>query len=331
MKKLLYIVLNIIAIVLAICTILSVFRNTESRYLKIVDFPRIQFFLASLFIIIILCVFIKKWHWYHFMLMIGLFVGVGINGFYLVNYTVLVPVEVPWANTSKSSDDTFKLLIANVKMSNKNAQPLIDIINEKKPDLVLAMEVNNWWGGQLKVLDKDYPYSQQTLNEVAYGMTLYSKFELKNVDINYLNNEKVPSFVSTILLPDGKIFTFHSVHPVPPTHFKDLPDSKGQQEAALKKLGRMIEDRKSPTLVAGDLNDVVWSYVDELTGTENILYDVRVGRVFFNSYNAENLFMSWPLDHIFVTEEFRLINLERLQDIESDHYPIFAELQLYND
>lgn len=317
-----------IAVIIAICTIFSVFRNTENRYLKMVDFPRIQFFLASLISIIVFWIANKKWKWYDFMLMIGLFLGLFINSYYLINYTSIVPVEVPWANASTSSDDTFSLLISNVKMSNKNAQPLIDLIDKNEPDLVLAMEVNNWWGEQLKVLDKTYPYSQQTLNEVAYGMTLYSKFPLKDVEVNYLNNDKVPSFISTISLLNGSTFTFYSVHPVPPTHFKDLPDNEGQQESALKKLGRMIEDRKFPILVAGDLNDVVWSHIDELTGTENILYDVRVGRGLFNSYNAENFLMRWPLDHVFVTEEFKLKKLVRLPNIDSDHYPIFVELKL---
>jgi len=307
---------------------LSVFRDTESRYLKMVDFPRIQFFIATILSIIVLWIVMKKWKWYDAILLIGLFIGLIINSYYLINYTTLVPEEVPRANDSIVISNTFSLLITNVKMSNKNAQPLIDLVKKREPDLVLAMEVNNWWGEQLVVLDKEYPYSQQTLNEVAYGMTLYSKFPIKDIQVNYLNNENVPSFVSTISIPNGRTFTFHSVHPVPPTYFKDLPDNEGQQESALKKLGRLIEDRKFPTLVAGDLNDVVWSHVDELTGTENILYDVRVGRGLFNSYNAENLFMRWPLDHVFVTEEFKLKKLERLQHIESDHFPIFVELEL---
>ena len=159
-------------------------------------------------------------------------------------------------------------------------------------------------------------------------MILYSKYPLKATEVKYLNNKKVPSFETKITLTNDKIITLHCVHPVPPTHFKNLPDNAGQQEKALKKLGKRLENRKYPTVVAGDINDVVWSYVDELTGTENILYDVRVGRGFYNSYNAENFLMRWPLDHVFVTEEFRLKKLERLSKIGSDHFPIYVELVL---
>ncbi|CAM3322147.1 endonuclease/exonuclease/phosphatase family protein [Aequorivita lipolytica] len=328
MRKILLIIFYVIAIISAIGSILSILRNAEIRYLKMLDFPRIQLFIASLICLIALWIIIKKWKWYDYLIIFGLLSGLFINSTFLINYTSIVPVEVPWAKDLKSSNDQFSLLLANVKMSNKNAQPLIELIDLKKPDLILAMEVDEWWNEELKVLKNEFPYSQHTINEVAYGMVLYSKFPLKEVEVDYLNNKKVPSFETTITLVNGKNISFHSVHPVPPTHFKDLPDNAGQQATALQKLGKEIKGRKFPTIVAGDLNDVVWSYVDDLTGTENILYDVRVGRGFFNSYNAKSFIMRWPLDHVFVTEEFRLQKLERLPKIGSDHFPMFVKLLL---
>lgn len=328
MKKNLIIVLYVIVIILTLCSILSLFRNADIRYLKMLDFPRIQFFIASLVSLIVLWIIIKKWKWYHYLLIFGLLSGLFINSIFLINYTSLVPVEVPWANNLKSPSDQFSLLLSNVKMTNKNAQPLIELINQKNPDLILAMEVDGWWNKELQVLEKEYPHSQHTINEVTYGMVLYSKFPLEKVEVNYLNNKKVPSFETTISLADDKNISFHSIHPVPPTHYKHLPDNAGQQATALQKLGNEIKSRKFPTLVAGDLNDVVWSYVDELTDTKDILHDVRVGRGFYNSFNAKKALMRWPLDHVFVTEEFRLKKLERLPKIGSDHFPIFVELAL---
>jgi endonuclease/exonuclease/phosphatase (EEP) superfamily protein YafD len=298
------------------------------RYLKMLDFPRIQFFITSLISLIALWIVIRKWFWYDYMIIVALLIGLIVNSSFLINYTGLVPVEVPTANDVKASDGQFSLLLINVKMSNRKPQPLLKLIELKKPDLVLAMEVDVWWNNNLKVLEKEYPFSHHTINDVAYGMVLYSKLPLKKVEVDYLQNENVPSFESTITLASGKNISLYCAHPVPPSHFKDLPDNAGQQETALEKLGKEIIGRKLPTFVAGDLNDVVWSYVDEVTGTENILYDVREGRGFYNSYNAENIIRKWPLDHVFVTKEFRLKKLERLPKIGSDHYPIFVELVL---
>lgn len=304
------------------------FRNAEIRYLKMLDFPRLQFFLLSLISLVLLVIVTKKWQWYNFLVIAGLLIGLVVNGSFLINYTSLVPVEVSTVLNLKASDAQFSLLLTNVKMSNRKAEPLIELIALRKPDMILAMEVNAWWDEQLKVLENEYPYSQHTINEVAYGMVLYSKLPLKHLEVDYLNNEKVPSFKSTITLPNGKNIRFHCIHPVPPTHFKELPDNEDQEAVAMKKLGKEVKARKFPTLVAGDLNDVVWSYVDDLTGTKNILYDIRVGRGFYNSYNAENMFMKWPLDHVFVTKEFQLKKLERLPTIGSDHFPIYVELVL---
>ncbi|WP_048330892.1 endonuclease/exonuclease/phosphatase family protein [Bizionia psychrotolerans] len=328
LKKIIKFTLYLIAIVVAICSMLSVFRNAEIRYLKMLDFPRIQLFILSFICFLWLSFTLKNRPWYKILAIIGLLFGLLINGSFIINYTPLVPEQVPTAKEITSPKNQLSLLIANVKMSNKNADLLINLIETKKPDLVLAMETDTWWNKQLKVLKDDYPYNQKAINEVTYGMILFSKFPLKNVKINYLNNEKVPSFESSILLTNNRTISLHCLHPVPPTHFEELPDNASQDENAMKKLGSLIEKRKYPTIVAGDLNDVVWSYVDDLTNTENLLYDVRVGRGFYNSYNAENILMRWPLDHIFVTEEFHLNKIERLSKIGSDHFPIYVELVL---
>ncbi len=328
LRKTIYIFLSVIVVVLAICSLLSILRNTESRFLKMLDFPRIQFFITSLISLIALAIIIRKWRWYDALLIAGALCGVVINGVYLKNYTSLVPKEVPTVTDIKSSDVQFSLLIANVKMSNRKAQPLIDLIEDRGPDLVLAMEVDQWWDNALNGIEEKYPYSQETINEVTYGMALYSKFPIKDIAVNYLHNENVPSFEGTIALSNDRLISFYGIHPVPPTHFEDLPDNAGQEEVAMKILGDKVKDNKLPTVVAGDLNDVVWSHVDELTGTKDILYDVRTGRGFYNSYNAKNIFMRWPLDQVFVTKEFRLKSLERLPEIGSDHFPIYVELVL---
>ncbi len=330
LKKAFRIVLYILAIFIMLCSMLSIFRNSEIRYLKMLDFPRIQLFIISLATILILLIFIRKRSWFKNILFSGLLIGILINGYFLINYTHLVPVEVPSAEAPFNPSNELSMIIANVKMSNKNVQPLMDLISEKNPDLILAMETDQWWSNKLNVLTANYPYFQQSTNKVAYGMVLYSKLPLNMIDVTYLNNKKVPSFESTITLKNNQEISLHCLHPVPPTHYKDLPDNANQDENAMKKLGKHIQDRKHPTIVAGDLNDVVWSYVDELTNTKNILFDLRVGRGFFNSFSAENMFMRWPLDHVFVTEEFRLKKLERLSKIGSDHFPIYVELALKN-
>ena len=262
------------------------------------------------------------------MVLAGLGFSLYIHGNYLINYTSLVDVKVPTATESENPDNSISVLIPNVQMSNTKSATLIELISLKNPDLVLAMEVNERWNEALSGLKKDYPYTQEALNAKTYGMILYSKFPFRKKEVNYINNANVPSFESSIMLNQTMEINLDCLHPVPPTHFEDLPDNEGQKEVALIVLGEKIKGRANPTLVIGDLNEAVWSRVDQSTGTDNLLFDVRAGRGFYNSYGATNILMRWPLDHVFVTKEFYLRKLERLPKIGSDHFPIFVELVL---
>ncbi|CAH0998776.1 hypothetical protein LEM8419_00118 [Neolewinella maritima] len=328
LRKALYLLLSLIAVAVAIASILSMFRNTDSRYLKMLDFPRIQLFIVSVVALLLFILDTKRWQWYDYALVGALLSGIAINGGYLINYTPLVAPRVPQVTASSDPAREIGLLLANVKMSNRNAQPLLDLIERRRPDLLLAMEVDDWWDEQLQPIEQDYPYTHEAINEKAYGMTLYSKYPLENIQVNYLNNEKVPSFESRITLADGRSVQLHTLHPVPPTRFEDLPDNAGQEEVAMLKLGRRVAAEDLPAIVAGDLNDVVWGYTDELTGTQDLLHDVRVGRGFYNSYDASSPFLRWPLDHVFVTKHFGLLELERLESIDSDHFPVYVKLVL---
>jgi endonuclease/exonuclease/phosphatase (EEP) superfamily protein YafD len=327
-KYYLLIALQVFALALTVLAILSEFNNVESRHLKMLDFLRIQFFLFTLISLIPLLLLIKQWNWFNYSIIFGLVLGLYIHGKYLVNYTSLVAVEVPTAAALEDSDQSIRILLVNVQMSNKNTVALIDLIAKENPDLVLVMEVNKRWSEALSVLENDYPHVQAEINDLTYGMLLFSKFPFRKKEVNYINNENVPSFESSILLNDTMEINLDCLHPVPPTRFEDLPDNEGQKEIALKIVGKLVKGRSNPTIVLGDMNAVVWSKVDHLTGTDNLLFDVRVGRGFYNSFSATNIILRWPLDHVFVTKEFRLKKISRLPKIGSDHFPILVELVL---
>lgn len=229
--------------------------------------------------------------------------------------------------TKDSSGTSLKLLIVNVWMKNNNALDFLEIVYTENPDMLLAMEVNDWWLSQLDTLDNFYPNKMEHSLDNTYGMVLYSKFELKKRKTLFLNHENVPSFHAQVELPNHKVFNFHGVHPVPPKP-SEYPDNLGEEEVELVKVGQIVAEESEPSVVAGDFNDVAWSNTSRLFELQGKLNDVRVGRGMYNSFDANSWIMRWPLDHVFVTEEFRLLEIKRLPKFGSDHFPIMVELSL---
>ena len=87
-------------------------------------------------------------------------------------------------------------------------------------------------------------------------------------------------------------------------------------------------DSEIPVIVIGDFNDVAWSNTTSMFQTVGELLDVRKGRSFYNTFDATSFIMRWSLDHIFLSEEFRVENISIGSDIKSDHFPFYAQLYL---
>lgn len=327
MKKFIYYFALIAGTLLILVTLLSLIYDVRFWFLKVLDFPRLQK-LIGLLICLGLFLFVKRnWKYPSILFVSGLVISVIIQLTYIVPYTFLAKKEVASAAKDMEAESSVKLLVANVWMKNDKAQAFLDVVNEADPDIIIAMETNTWWKEQLSSLQSKYPHHVLRPLDNTYGMLLYSKYPLENTRVMHLKHKDVPSIHSKVTLPNGREFMLRAVHPVPPKP-SEHPDNVGEKELELIKVGQMVTERELPVIVAGDFNDVAWSRTSRLFGTESRLNDIRVGRGLYNSFDAKSFIMRWPLDHIFVSEDFRVADLQKLPKFGSDHFPIMAELIL---
>jgi endonuclease/exonuclease/phosphatase (EEP) superfamily protein YafD len=327
MRKFLNYLTILVATVLILLALASLIHDVVYWYAKVLDFPRIQYLIAAVICLLLFAVLNRRWRGADMALTLGLLATIGIQAAFILPYLVGTPVVPAAAETDVAADRRVSVLIANVLLDNRETQPFIDLVRSADPDMVLTMEVDDYWVERLAVLEADYPHQMKYPADNGYGMALYSRYPLSGGETAFLQTDSVPSFHTEVALPAAR-FVFHGVHPLAPVPSQHFPDGAGKREVALIKVADKVDTYQLPSIVAGDFNDVSWSNTSRLFGEQTDLRNVRLGRGLYNSFDARSFIMRWPLDHYFVSEEFELLELKRLPKFGSDHFAIFARFTL---
>lgn len=239
----------------------------------------------------------------------------------ILPYTPLWPRQVLPAN-NRQAERHVRFLISNVLQFNKQAHLTLAAIEQADADIVCLVETDAWWEQQVRCIEQAYPWVQKCPLDNTYGMLLYSRLPLADVQTRFLVRDDIPSMKATVRLRSGEEFVLYAIHPRPPR-----PDSPTYgRDAELVLVGREIDRERRPAVVFGDLNDVAWSYTTTLFQRVSHTLDPRIGRGMFNTFHAEHPFLRYPLDHLFHTREFTVVELRRLGYTGSDHFPILIEL-----
>jgi endonuclease/exonuclease/phosphatase (EEP) superfamily protein YafD len=128
---------------------------------------------------------------------------------------------------------------------------------------------------------------------------------------------------------------FVGAHPVPPglqertvssDNTEKRRDSR-ERDAELMLVARHVQqDSDNRWIVTGDFNDVAWSGTTRLFADLSDLKDPRRGRRLLSTYHAKYPLWRYPIDHLFVSDGFHLVDLERVKVLGSDHFGIFTTL-----
>lgn len=290
------------------------------------EFPHAQLTFLNI-IITTSFLFVIDYAFIDIIFIVGLFITIIYQLAILIPYTFFAKKQVKDC-VKNIPESTISILSANVFMYNKNRTKLNELIKKYDPDMISLLEPNEKWRKDMEYLKKAYPYNIEIPQEETYGMLFYSKLPFVNSKIHYLIENDVPSIHAVVKMRNNEKINIHCLHPKPPSPTEN--EKSTERDAELLLVAKEIEKNTTPTIVIGDLNDVAWSKTTRNFQKISSLLDPRIGRGFFNTFHAKYPFLRWPLDHFFNSYHFTLVDIERLSNIGSDHFPIFIKLQMEN-
>ena len=292
--------------------------GTAHWVFRMPDFVRLQSILIEVILVVLLFYFHWEFNVFEWVLFFCLITAIVYQLEKVTRYSSLYPRK-KW----RKSLESFSILGANILQDNKDFDAFLDIIANFNPDLVLAMETDKDWERSLDRLEPDYPYSMKIPLENYYGMHLYSKKKLHNVSQKFQIEKDVPSIFCEIEL-EGEKVQLICLHPAPPSPTEN--ETSKERDAELMLTGKIIKERDLPTVVCGDMNDVVWSRTTRLFKKMTGMIDPRVGRGFFPTYHAKYGLMRFPLDHLFHTDDLTVGTMKRTPYFGSDHFGMYYEI-----
>jgi len=157
--------------------------------------------------------------------------------------------------------------------------------------------------------------------ENKYGIALYSNLVVTTCRVLGMVKDAIPSIDALVRLRNSQSVRVFAVHANPPRP----GESTVKRDAELILVGREVADDES-AIVLGDMNDVGWSRTTDLFQEVSKLLDPREGCGFFSTFDATSWIMRYPLDYLFHSDDFRVVELKTLEFIGSDHFSLLIEL-----
>ncbi|MBT9315776.1 endonuclease/exonuclease/phosphatase family protein [Leptothoe spongobia] len=290
-----------------------------SLYLEILSHFQVQYFVATL-ILAGLTLLLR-----HFRISLAI----------LVCSAVLSAQVLPWYVPSHiGTQANYRVLVANLNFSNKDATKALALMDVEQPDLALFIEVGYAMEQQLASLGKTMPYSTNIAADS--GLMLYSKYPLTDVHLQQFGLNTRKSLVAHLNI-NGQSLSLVAAHPLPPMEHRMFQS----RNTLLADAGDYIKTQTGSVIFLGDLNITMWSpYYQALihkTGLKNTRQGFGIRPTWpavASYYGLPNVVQSMikplqiPIDHCLVSPEVTVVNSRTGAETGSDHFPVITDLWL---
>ena len=305
----------------AVVTAFLPFVPTQWWLVRLLDFPRLPFAIATLALLALLPLVARGRPRATLFLGVAGLAAVGADAAVLWPYRAYGPAPLLAAKDCPV-ERRLSVMISNLLLTNRRSEGLLAEIRAEQPDLFLAMEVDDWWDRTLAPVAAEMPYGAKRITGSYYGIRLFSRLPLTGTEVRVLAGQDTPAIVTDVQMRDGTRATFLGMHPRPPL----VGQSALPRDAQLYAAARLLRERDGPAILAGDLNATPWE--DAVSRLRRIagLVSPRQGRGYVYTFDATSWWMKWPLDQIDYRPGFTPVSVERLAPFGSDHYPYLVRL-----
>lgn len=240
----------------------------------------------------------------------------------LLNLGLVLPVYLPAARAPIDGAPV-RAVSANVHTGNRNYGAFLEYIRSERPDIVLAVEIDQEWADALAPLHADYPHAVVQPRSDNFGIALYSRLAIRDSEIVELADSEVPTIVAR-LEADAGAFTVIGTHPLPPVS----TDYSRYRNRHLRALADLAAKAPGPVVLLGDLNVTPWSPHFHDLMERGGLRDSRQEFGIQPTWPQQLPWLRIPIDHALVSPEIVVLDRRVGPDIDSDHLPILVEFAL---
>lgn len=311
---------SIASIFLIFASVIPLSKNTHWSS-RIFEFAKIQILVFQLILFLFGIIFIN--HYNNLYIFIQIFTVLCIL-LHVKDLWVFTPIYKGIQKKMCDNSSTIvKIISVNVYQDNTDYDAFKNLIQKYNPDIFLTMESDEKWEKELDFFIRNYPnYVKVPLNN-TYGMHLYSKLRIISKKVNFFVADDLPSIQATLQTNDGYYFDFFGVHPPPPSPTEE--SNSKERDGELLSIAKVIRNLKNPCIVLGDFNNVAWANSSKLFRKTSNLLDARLGRGLVATFHAKYWFLRFPIDLMYHSTDVFINKLKTLENINSDHFPVYAE------
>lgn len=320
----------LISIALILLTFVS-FVSYQAWFwpLELLSNFRVQYLIISLIISATLLIF---WWRGYFKNKLLIFLSLTLVG---LNSVAILPWYLPHSHqinisSNINASQVLKVLQFNLNPENDRFSEIAEVVKGQKPDVALFIEVDKNAVEQLNTKLKEIlPYS---FRSPGGGLALFTRQPFRDAKGDKLKGEAT-NLLATLEI-NNKPIQLIGAHPTIP--IKSSTFHRRNRQLAV--LSSYVSTLQIPVIVFGDFNLTPWSPYYRQFVQKSGLHNASLGYGILPSWprSATHVrYPSWliplmniPIDHCFVSKEFRVAAIRTSDHANSDHAPLITSLVL---